>query len=317
MKHSVCGGWIEIRTDPKNTAYVVTEGGRRKDTGPGEGEYFDEDGKEGTSEIKLGLEKKTEEDDPFARLEGKVDDKNRFLTAKQRMGELMDRQNRDWQDPYENSKKLRRAFRAERKNRDAAAHATELLKDKMSLDIELLEENEGDRARAELVDFNTSTGTSPASPNLQSTSRPLFESNKPASKPSPLSSENSKKDNNNISKRGKTRSKATNISAERKALLHQELSGNTRAAIDPFLSDVKVWQPGTKKRKFTEQNPPAVTGDIHESAHGTAKRNEPSDGDKWKSDDKDGLTGPQPATKNQKPESRPTLLVDYGSSDTE
>jgi len=30
MKHSVCDGWIEIQTDPKNTTYKVTEGGRKK-----------------------------------------------------------------------------------------------------------------------------------------------------------------------------------------------------------------------------------------------------------------------------------------------
>jgi coiled-coil domain-containing protein 130 len=27
------GGWIEVRTDPKNTEYVVVEGSRRRDTG--------------------------------------------------------------------------------------------------------------------------------------------------------------------------------------------------------------------------------------------------------------------------------------------
>lgn len=32
MKHIACGNTIEIRTDPKNTAYEVTEGGKKQAT---------------------------------------------------------------------------------------------------------------------------------------------------------------------------------------------------------------------------------------------------------------------------------------------
>src|SRR5690348_2194395 len=34
MKHSACGGWWEIRTDPQKSEYIVTEGARRRDYGP-------------------------------------------------------------------------------------------------------------------------------------------------------------------------------------------------------------------------------------------------------------------------------------------
>jgi coiled-coil domain-containing protein 130 len=33
FRHVECGGWIEMRTDPKNTAYVVVEGATKRDTG--------------------------------------------------------------------------------------------------------------------------------------------------------------------------------------------------------------------------------------------------------------------------------------------
>ena len=48
FKHNICGGELEVRTDPKNTAYVVTEGGRKRDTGEGKDE---EEGLEGGRKI--------------------------------------------------------------------------------------------------------------------------------------------------------------------------------------------------------------------------------------------------------------------------
>ncbi|KJZ74642.1 hypothetical protein HIM_05992 [Hirsutella minnesotensis 3608] len=39
MRHADCGGAIEVRTDPQNTAYVVVAGGKRRDHGDdGDGE---------------------------------------------------------------------------------------------------------------------------------------------------------------------------------------------------------------------------------------------------------------------------------------
>ena len=100
MKHTQCGGWIEIRTDPQNTAYVVIEGGRKRDTG--------EDDETDEKRIRLGDEG---DRDAFAKLEGKVEDKKQFDAARSRVLELQKRQDRDWENPYEKSKRLRRAFR--------------------------------------------------------------------------------------------------------------------------------------------------------------------------------------------------------------
>ncbi|KAB8235004.1 Saf4/Yju2 family protein [Aspergillus alliaceus] len=221
MRHPACGGWIEIRTDPKNTAYVVAEGGRKRDTGEerrGDGEIV----------IKLPGERREEVSDPFARLEGKVEDKKVVDEGRTRILELQERQSRDWDDPYEMSRRLRRTFRAERKTREGIEAKREALKDKMSLGIDIVDETEEDRLRAGLVDFSTGNEATAAR------TRPMFETKG-------VSTEKSKP--------GK-RKKTADLVAERKAMFRNELTGNTRAVIDPFLNhDGSTWQPEVKRRK--------------------------------------------------------------------
>ncbi|PLB55362.1 DUF572-domain-containing protein [Aspergillus steynii IBT 23096] len=238
MKHTACGGWIEIRTDPQNTAYVVTEGGRKRDTGE------EKDLGLGEIAIKLRGEGGGEAgNDPLARLEGKVEDKRKAETEQSRIFDLQRRQNRDWEDPYAQSRRLRRGFRTERKVLENAEAKREALKDKMSLGIDLVDETEEDRLRAGMVDFG------PVG-DATTRSRPMFESSvQPTSKASPLASG---------SKHGK-RPKTTNLLGDRKALLRSELTSNTRAAVDPFLSqDANTWQPESKRRK-TAPNKPTAT----------------------------------------------------------
>ncbi|GAD96076.1 predicted protein [Paecilomyces variotii No. 5] len=234
MKHSVCGGWIEIRTDPKNTAYVVTEGGRKRDTG--EDKFT---GEPGEIRIRLGGEKEEEKEDSFAKLEGKVEDKRRAMTESSRILELQKRQERDWEDPYEKSRKLRRTFRTERKELQKAEGVREALKDKMSLGIEIVDETEEDKMRAGMVDF----GAIP-DPSHATRTKPMF-----AISSSPHVRNSKSTDHG---KKGK-KFKAADVVAERKALLRSELSGNTRAAVDPFLTGERVWQPEIKKRKAAKQ----------------------------------------------------------------
>ncbi|KAL1847027.1 Protein saf4 [Paecilomyces lecythidis] len=235
MKHTACGGWIEIRTDPKNTAYVVTEGGRKRDTG--EDKFT---GEPGEIRIRLGGEKGAEqEEDSFAKLEGKVEDKRRAMTESSRILELQKRQARDWEDPYEKSRKLRRTFRTERKELQKAEGVREALKDKMSLGIEIVDETEEDRMRAGMVDF----GAIP-DPSHATRTKPMFAIASPPHARNPKSTDQGKKGR---------KLKAADVVAERKALLRNELSGNTRAAVDPFLTGESVWQPEIKKRKAAKQ----------------------------------------------------------------
>ncbi|KAK9651161.1 hypothetical protein V6Z96_004343 [Aspergillus fumigatus] len=226
MKHGACGGWIEIRTDPANTAYVVVEGGRKRDTGDAGG----------IGEIAVGEDRKAKED-AFARLEGKVEDKRRAETERSRIEDLQRRQNRDWEDPYERSRRLRRTFRVERKAREGAEAKAEALRDKMSLGIELVEETEEDSLRAGMVDFGRGDDTTQITRR-----RPLFDSR------------NGKRD-------------VANTLADRKALFRSELTGNTRAAVDPFLNqDGSAWRPEVKRRKTAstkgvdaaDDGPPAI-----------------------------------------------------------
>lgn len=226
MKHGACGGWIEIRTDPANTAYVVVEGGRKRDTGDAGG----------IGEIAVGEDRKAKED-AFARLEGKVEDKRRAETERSRIEDLQRRQNRDWEDPYERSRRLRRTFRVERKAREGAEAKAEALRDKMSLGIELVEETEEDSLRAGMVDFSRGDDTTQITRR-----RPLFDSR------------NGKRD-------------VANTLADRKALFRSELTENTRAAVDPFLNqDGSAWRPEVKRRKTAstkgvdaaDEGPPAI-----------------------------------------------------------
>ncbi len=220
MKHNVCGGWIEIRTDPKNTAYVVTEGAKKRDTG--EDKVLD-----GDIVIRTEEERERLLNDAFAALEGKVEDKRQATTDKTRLEELLQAQDKDWDDPYAASKKLRRAFRADRKVREEKEELTERLKDRMSLGIALLEETEDDRRRAALVEFG---GTGGDGAIAKAKAKPLFESE-------PAKSITIKK--SRVKKSRKL--KAQEDAEKRREAFRLELSGNTRAAVDPFLQTDKAW----------------------------------------------------------------------------
>lgn len=195
MKHTACGGWIEIRTDPKNTAYVVTEGARKRDTG-------DDVVREGDRVIESAEEMEKRQSNAFAVLEGKVEEKRQVFSDKSRIEELWVEKEKNWDDPYERSRKLRKVFRGERKVREKDELRTEELRDKMSLGMDLLEESEEDRRRAGFVEFGTEDGDLAV---VKAKSKPLFAS----------------------------------VGQRRPDSLQSELENNTRAAVDPFLGGKK------------------------------------------------------------------------------
>lgn len=204
---------MEIRTDPKNTAYVVTEGAKKRDTG-------DDKVHEGEIRIITAEERARLESDAFARLEGKVEDKQKTINDKSRIEELFHAKERDWDDPGEANRKLRNAFRVGRKEREESGKVTEALKDRMSLGMDLLEESEDDRKRARFVEFGD-CGSEGAITKAKS--RPLF-----AAQTSDTSLT-----------RKATKTKAASEAEKRKESLRKELASNTRAALDPFLSKEK------------------------------------------------------------------------------
>ena len=236
MKHVACGGWIEIRTDPQHTAYVVTEGAKKRDLG---------EDRLAEGEIRIGAteeDRRRLEEDAFAALEAKKDEAKQAAGEKSRIEALYRAKDRDWDDPGEANRRIRNSFRAERKLRQKREGATEALKDRMSLGMDLLEETEDDRRRAGFVEFGEHEGDILA---VKAQTRPLFSASKT---PSTTPAKKVKK------------SKKVSEAEQRRAKLQREIGNNTRMAIDPFLGNgrtVKVTVP-IIKRKQTSMSTAAV-----------------------------------------------------------
>lgn len=233
FKHTTCDGWIEVRTDPKETQYVVTEGARKRDTG---------EGRLAEGEIKIGVSEeereRLEKEGGFGALEKKVEDKRVATSEKGRLEELYKRSEKDWEDPYERNRALRRPFRAERQKRKAEEERTEALQDKLSLGIDLVKEDETDRLRATLVDYGDGAGDSLVR-------KPLFPTRKQSSVTlTPL------KDRG---KRGKKPSSA-DLVGENKARLQSILSNRTKDAVDPFMDGQAEWTTPVKRRKAAQES---------------------------------------------------------------
>lgn len=223
MRHTACGTTIEIRTDPKNTAYIVTEGARKKDTG------------EDRATEGLAVQFRTEEErerlrnDAFAALEVKVDDRTQAKTESARIAELLRASERAWDDPYAANQALRRSFRVGRKAREVQTGKDVALQDRMGLGMQIAEETAEDRRRAKQVEFGT--GVDDEKDALRrAQARGMF-----AKEP---------------------RSQGVTVSAtSSRDSLHQVLSSNTRAAVDPFAAQEsgsassKTIIPGVKRKR--------------------------------------------------------------------
>lgn len=236
MKHTACGGWIEIRTDPKNTAYVVTEGAKKRDLG---------DEKEGDMKILTSEEREELRSNAMASLEGTNADKARLKESEERIAGLKDLSSQHWDDPHTQNRKLRKIFREGRHAREKEAAATGLLQDKMSLGLDILPETEGDRLRAKLIEYGEQDHERSIAKVV---SKPLFPS---TVKPLPLKASGTK-----LSKR----QKAEDLAKRNTANAVAEIRDNTRAAIDPFLLNAPKSTPkplllGIKRKRPSPEEP--------------------------------------------------------------
>jgi len=207
MKHVACGGVLEIRTDPKNTAYVVTEGGKARDYG----EPLDKvrEGENGVP-ILTAEERERRREDAFAQLEGKADEKALVRNNTKRIEELYRARERDWDDPWTANRRMRTGFRHERKLRRRDEEATEALKERLGTDIAMMPETEEDVRRAKLISFG----------NADVEGLSDHASYKPFLRASASSS---------------TRPRKVASAKESKAeVLRRQLVGSTRAALNPF-----------------------------------------------------------------------------------
>ncbi|KAI1473004.1 DUF455 domain protein [Daldinia caldariorum] len=241
LSHAACGGAIEIRTDPQHTTYTVTEGARRRDTGS-------PDPLSSSSTLLLLTDNKEREDQrasAFAKLEKTIADRTAAAGARERIDELARASAARWEDPYERNRRLRAAFRADRKERERDGAAAEDLRERMSLGIELLPASDEDARRAALVDFGPSSAEDPAAGGgamgrNKALAKPLFFT----SSGSNNSSNNNDNKNNSADmkddkKKKKTKDKKLKsevAAAQMRDSLVSEIVGNTRVAQDPFLS---------------------------------------------------------------------------------
>ena len=222
FKHTSCGGWIEVRTDPKASEYVVVEGGRRRDYG--------EDMREAEWGMTVGASEeeknRLETEGGFATLEKNLDQKKEKVTQQKRVEELYKASERDWSDPYERSQTLRREFRIGRRKRQEDGKTGEALQIKYGLGVELLETTAEDGHEAAQIDFGEVK-------DRQAFSKPLFASRKLDASPRQSKSRRGNKEE---------------ILAQQKSALHGQLQSNTRAIRDPFLN-AEAWEPRSKRRK--------------------------------------------------------------------
>lgn len=227
MRHPACGGWIEVRTDPQNTAYVVVSGGKRRDTGEGKaaGDSLVGDAGGIVGPIKTAREQAEEREVAFSNLEKTIEDRAALTAARERIDEIEDANARQWDDPYTRNQLLRKTFRVGRKQREKDSAAAEDLKDRMGLGIELLPESEEDARWARLVDF----GAAPeglAEDGDKTLAKPLFGGGKPAAQ------EKKTRDNKAPAKK---LLKSEIAATKMRESLVSEIVGNTRMASDPFL----------------------------------------------------------------------------------
>ncbi|GAA5938912.1 hypothetical protein JCM3775_003163 [Rhodotorula graminis] len=104
FKCHLCQGRIEIRTDPQNTRYVVTEGAKQKN------EEWDPE-ENGQLVIDNAASTSTAPPDPFASLEKTVTQRAAALTAAERLHALEEHNSARWSDPFAASRALRASFR--------------------------------------------------------------------------------------------------------------------------------------------------------------------------------------------------------------
>jgi coiled-coil domain-containing protein 130 len=213
MKHSACGGWWEIRTDPKNSAYVVVEGAKKREYGP-----EDKDAQaDGDLRLLTEEEKERRRNDAFANLEGKMEDKGTKNKNKERVEELYDK-TEVWRDPYEVNARLRKGFREKRKLWKREDRHHKAMQDKFSLGIEIDNETAMDRMRAGIIEFG---GAEAFDQNQNTGWKPLFEDSttRMPDKRLPIT---------------KKLTSELKVEKSRKSL-QQAIIGNTKASIDPFL----------------------------------------------------------------------------------
>ncbi|CAO3592411.1 unnamed protein product [Absidia cylindrospora] len=216
MKCHLCSHWIEIHTDPKNTAYVVVSGARQKV------ETWTPDKDDHIIELSDPAIKEKLADDPIYRLEHGLHDKASSLSNEHVLTRLEKLNSNQWKDPYTQSQHLRHKFREEKKKNRQILEQTNQLKDKYSLHIDLLAESDKDLREAKLVDFSESGRSDIDQQKLATSTASLFSKHIPP----PL-----------IPPAKNTISNSSKSVIDPKMTLGQRAIRHTKLKTDPFLQN--------------------------------------------------------------------------------
>ncbi|ORZ41336.1 CWC16 protein [Catenaria anguillulae PL171] len=143
MKCHLCPNWFEIRTDPKNAEYEIVEGARKRV------EEFDP---EDAQVMAVNSEDNAERlaADPLYRLEHATKDKELARARAERIAELRDIQDSQFEDDFSSNQLLRRKFRAEKKERVAAIKEAKSVADRIGTSLPILPPSASDQMEAML-----------------------------------------------------------------------------------------------------------------------------------------------------------------------
>ncbi|CAM0140835.1 unnamed protein product [Umbelopsis sp. WA50703] len=167
MKCHLCNNWIEIHTNPKDAQYMVVSGARQKVE-----EWEPEDSEVIRLKDDALMEKMAS--DAFFKLEHDVQDEKKASETVPVLTQLQRLNDSQWSDPYTLSQQLRRKFRDQKKLDKAKQEKTDQLRDKMSLNIDLLDENPEDEIKAKLTEFNDPIVTGAEKRKMELQVSPLF-----------------------------------------------------------------------------------------------------------------------------------------------
>lgn len=150
-----CSNPFEIRTDPKNTRYIIESGGTKKSTAEDENDVTTPGASFPMNRALDNSKNNTPKPyDMFATLEQEKSKNEARLSREREIEILYERNVRRWRDSYAVSRKLRDKFRREKQSLEKQERATQKLKNKMSLFIQPATESDSDVQQAKSQQFS-------------------------------------------------------------------------------------------------------------------------------------------------------------------
>ncbi|KAJ2771960.1 Protein saf4 [Coemansia nantahalensis] len=146
MKCRECPGWLEIHTNPKDAAYDVVRGARRKAEPEPDDAIID-------------LVAADSRGSRLHELDAREARNRRDAQTAQRLGALRGASDRQWRDPDAANAGLRREFRAGRRVRDEDRRQSEEIQSRTGIALPILPASAADAAAASRVRFGPADGT--------------------------------------------------------------------------------------------------------------------------------------------------------------